>query len=74
VQTQVFVAALDNIMIITTVISLIAVALAFLLRSGPLPPSAPPPAPAAAPAQAPVEADEPATEDRTERIPAPTRS
>jgi len=76
VQTQVFVEALDNLMIITTVISLVAVGLAFMLRSGPLPPSAPPPAaaPDAAAAQAPLEADEPAANEQVERIPTPTRS
>ena len=34
-QTQVFVTALDQLMLITTVITLVGVALAFLLRSGP---------------------------------------
>ncbi len=47
--TQVFVEALDNLMVITTIISLVAVALAFMLRSGPLPSAAPlPRKPAAA--------------------------
>ena len=34
-QTQVFVAALDQLMVITSVMTLVGVALAFMLRSGP---------------------------------------
>ncbi|MGI5130612.1 DHA2 family efflux MFS transporter permease subunit [Pseudonocardia sp. CA-107938] len=64
VQTQVFVAALDNLMIITTVISVVAVALALMLRSGPLPAAAPPAA--AAPVEEPAEA--------TQSTPEPARS
>lgn len=75
--TQVFVEALDNLMVITTVISLVAVALAFLLRSGPLPRSAPPtaaPAPAEAPTagDGPAEVDEPT--DESARTPISARS
>jgi MFS family permease len=70
--TQVFVEALDNLMVITTVISLVAVALAFLLRSGPLARSAPPAAPAEPPAAGPAEVDEPT--DEGARTPISARS
>jgi hypothetical protein len=50
-QTQVFIAALDELFVITAIVTLLGVVLAAFLRHGPAP-AAPPAAPSAAPAVA----------------------